>query len=34
MQQQDDRVLAVFAANRDPLLNVADFDKGRFVDSV
>ena len=34
MQEQQHRVLAVFAANRDPLLEAADLNIVRFVDSV
>ncbi len=34
MQEQQRRVLAVFAANRDPLLEAADLNIVRFVDSV
>ena len=34
MQEQQHWVLAVFAANRDPLLKAADLDIVRFVDSV
>src|SRR5947209_495626 len=34
MQEQQHRILAVFAANRDPLLKSADLDVAPFVDSV